>query len=51
MLPVEFNRHKQELYFNYDLPEGARTLSFRWNNPRDGIGIDLTDLVVYGRRP
>ncbi|MBQ7458646.1 MAG: ADP-ribosylglycohydrolase family protein [Bacteroidales bacterium] len=47
MLPFGTNQFRQEIYFNYDIPAGHHTLSFKWLNPEEGIIIRITELLPY----
>ena len=50
-LPVESNSRKQELYYNYSLPKGPHTLSFKWTNPDGKRPVIIRSLVVYSDQP
>ena len=46
-LPMDNNSRKQELYYKYNLPDGAHRLSFKWLNPEAGKEIELSSYIVY----
>jgi len=51
LLPVGANQFRQEIYYNYEIPDGHHTLSFKWTNPEKGVIIRVTELLPYKARP
>lgn len=50
-LPADPLTRNQELYWNYDLPQGKHTASFRWLNPRSDASIGFADVLIYANQP
>ena len=46
-LPVDYKIRKNEPYWNYQLPEGKHTISFKWLNPEPDVDIELRDIIIY----
>jgi len=46
-LPVDLRVRKYEPYWNYQLPEGKHTISFKWLNPEPGVDVEIKDIIVY----
>lgn len=49
ILPAEGNGQSPEFYYNYSIPAGDHSLTFKWLNPRKGIDIRLSRVLVYER--
>ena len=46
-LPLDYNKRKHELFFNYDRPAGNYKISCRWVNPVEGADIWVRDVITY----
>jgi len=49
-LPVNYRIRKNDPYWNYQLPEGKHTISFKWINPEPDVDVELKDIIVYAGR-
>ena len=49
-LPVDYRVRKYDPYWNYQLPEGKHTISFKWINPEPDVDVELKDIIVYAGR-
>lgn len=47
VLPADGNGQSPEFYYNYRIPAGDHSLTFRWLNRKDGIDIRLSRVLVY----
>jgi hypothetical protein len=47
--PADFHKRTAELCWMYDLEEGDHTLRLRWLNPMEGVRLQSTRVIVYGR--
>lgn len=50
-LPVNFTRRRQELFWDYQLPNGKHTVTFKWNNPEKGVTVHCGEVIVYSDAP
>ena len=48
-LPLDFIERAHELYFQYEIPDGAHTLSLKVINPHDLVFLQIDDLIIYER--
>ena len=46
-MPTAFEKRKHELAWKYQLVEGEHTISIRILNPKQGLRVDVGDLLVY----
>ena len=46
-LPAKFTTRRHELFWNYQLPQGKHTASFKWLNPKAGVNVHFTDMLIY----
>jgi hypothetical protein len=51
ILPTSFRARRNELTWKYKLPDGNHKVRIEWKNPREGYGITMADILVYGPRP
>ena len=49
-LPLDFIERAHELYFQYEIPDGAHTLSLKVLNPHDLVFLQIDDLITYQRK-
>jgi len=46
-LPYNFHSRALEVYFNLELPKGNHTLELEWINPKEGLGLPITECIVF----
>ena len=46
-LPLDFNIRKNELFWNYNLPETSHHCLIRLKNPQRGFGIRISEIIGY----
>ena len=49
-LPVDYKIRKNDLYWNYQIPLGKHTITFKWLNPEAGIDLIVGDIIVYSKK-
>lgn len=50
-LPVSMARRSQEICWQYQLPEGAHTITLNWLNPVDQGEVHCGEIIVYSDKP
>lgn len=50
VLPADGNGTSPEFYYNYQIPAGDHSLTFKWLNPVKGIDIRLSRVLVYKQK-
>ena len=50
LLPAYGNAASPEFYYNYEIPAGDHSLSFKWLNPKAGIDLRLSRVLVYSQK-
>lgn len=46
-LPASFITRRHDLFWNYQLPVGKHTVTFKWLNPRQDASVNVWEAVVY----
>ena len=49
LMPLDSQRRKLEVYWNYSLEQGHHTIQLRWLNPVDGTNVLQTQKIVYNK--
>jgi hypothetical protein len=49
-LPLSFIERAHELYFQYEIPKGAHTLTFKVLNPHEKVYLQIDDMIVYDKK-
>lgn len=50
-MPFDYIKRKYDIFYKYDLAEGAHTVKLKWLNPQSAYAIQCKDLVVYSSKP
>jgi len=50
-LPASYTTRRHELFWKYQLPKGAHTVTFKWLNPQREASVRFNDVVIYSDAP
>lgn len=48
-MPSDYRIRKNDIYYNYDLPEGNNELKFVWDNPNPNYNLRFEEAVIYAK--
>jgi hypothetical protein len=51
ILPTSYLKRRNELTWKYNLADGPHKVRIVWENPREGFGIIMADVLIYGPQP
>lgn len=46
-LPFDARKRKNEIFFTYELPEGNNRINWIWTNPKKGVEVFITEVILY----
>lgn len=50
-LPASYTTRRHELFWNYQLPKGEHTATFKWLNPQKDVSVHFSEILVYSDAP
>jgi hypothetical protein len=50
-LPANYRIRRNEIFWKYQLPNQAHTVTFEWLNPEDGVSVNFRDVIIYSDKP
>lgn len=50
-LPASYLTRRNDLFWNYQLPKGKHTATFKWLNPKENVSIHFSEMVIYSDSP
>jgi hypothetical protein len=50
-LPADYRTRRNDIFWKYQLPNQAHTVTFKWLNPEDGASVNFRDVLIYSDKP